>query len=174
MTVLGCSSARLRLRPCTLADAPFILRLLTDPAWLRWIGDKGVATLDDARRYLHSGPLAMYAEHGFGLLRVNAVDGDEPLGVCGLLKRDYLDAPDLGFAFLPEGRGHGYATEAATAVLAQAGNVLGIARVLAITAAGNHRSEATLTRLGFQPDGQLTPPGSAIALNRFLRKLASP
>ena len=89
---------RLRLRPLRLDDAAFILRLVNEPGWLRYIGDKQVRSLDDARDYLRNGPLAMYAREGFGLWLLERLEDSLPLGLCGLIKRDSLPDPDIGFA----------------------------------------------------------------------------
>src|SRR5437762_5626654 len=102
------------------ADAPFMVVLLNDPAFLRYIGDKGVRAPEDAVRYIETGPLESYARFGFGLYLVEAKETGEPMGMCGLLKRDVLDHPDLGFAFLPAFRRQGVALESARAALAEA------------------------------------------------------
>lgn len=157
---LAISTARLRLRWLTADDAPFILRLVTGPDWLRFIGDKGVSDLDSARCYLESGPLAMYRLHGFGLNRVARAEDDRAIGICGLLKRDTLADPDLGFALLPEYYGQGYAFEAAEAVLAHARESLGLGRVTAIVQPENQNSLRLLGRLGFVRQGAIsTQPG---------------
>jgi len=93
---------RLILRWLTLDDAPFILVLLNDPSWLRFIGDKGVRTLDEARDYLRQGPIAMYERAGFGLYLTELKAGGIPIGLCGLIKRESLEDVDIGFAFLPQ------------------------------------------------------------------------
>ncbi|MGH8028873.1 MAG: GNAT family N-acetyltransferase, partial [Arenimonas sp.] len=113
-------TARLRLRLLAEGDADFALELLNDAGFLAHIGDKGVRTREDARAYLCNGPLASYAAHGFGLWGVEPREGGALLGMCGLLQRDWLDAPDLGYAFLPAARGRGIAREAAEATLALA------------------------------------------------------
>src|SRR5947207_1049929 len=100
---------RLVLRQLTEPDAPFILRLLNEPSFLRFIGDRGVRTLDAARAYILTGPAAMYERHGIGLLLVATKEGDVPIGICGLIKRDTLDDVDIGFAFPPEFWGKGFA-----------------------------------------------------------------
>ena len=142
-------TARLRLRPFTLDDAAFIVALVNDPDWLRHIGDKGVRTVDDARRYLTEGPLASYARHGFGLLAVVARDSRAPIGMCGVLKRDALPDPDVGFAFLPSFRRRGYAREALRGVIADAAGRLRLTRLLAITSPDNAASIALLGSVGF-------------------------
>ena len=145
----GLDTPRLHLRPFTLDDAAFIVGLVNDPDWLRYIGDKGVRTEDDARRYLREGPLASYARHGFGLLAVETRAEGAAVGMCGLLKRDTLPDPDLGFAFLPAARGRGYAIEGARAVL-DAAREAGHRRVLAVVTPGNARSIAVLEKAGFR------------------------
>jgi RimJ/RimL family protein N-acetyltransferase len=131
-------------------DAAFILQLVNEPSWLRFIGDRGVRTLEDARGYILKGPMEMYRRFGFGLyLVVNKADG-VPMGLCGLLKRDSLPDVDIGFAFLPRFWGQGYAHEAAAAVLAQGQNTFGLRRILAITSPDNHSSIKLLEKLGLR------------------------
>jgi RimJ/RimL family protein N-acetyltransferase len=143
---------RLRIRPLTYLDAPFILELLNDDAFLRYIGDKKVRTLDDARSYIGQGPMASYAQHGYGLNLVELRETGAPAGICGILKREALDAPDLGFAFLPAYRRLGFAHEASAAVLDDAAKRLGLSRVLAFTNPDNTASIGLLERLGFSFD----------------------
>lgn len=142
------ATERLVLRRFTVADAPFILVLLNDPAWLEFIGDKGVRTLEDAGNYLRSGPIAMYEREGFGLYLVERRRERIPIGMCGLIKRPSLADVDIGFAFLPEHRGQGYAHEAAAAVMAYGRAAIGLERIVAITSPGNARSAALLEKLG--------------------------
>lgn len=113
MTFLHLQDDNLLMRPLTLEDAPEILALNLDPAWQKYIGDRGVYDLASARQYLLNGPQTMYREHGFGILAVCDVNG-QFLGTCGLLKRDSLRCPDIGFAFLPAARGKGVAFRAAS------------------------------------------------------------
>ncbi len=101
---------RLILRRATVEDGEFILELLNDPAWLRFIGDKGIRTLDAARDYISKTLVAMYERLGFGLYLTELKDGDVPIGVCGLIKRDSLEDVDVGFAFLPDSVGRATAT----------------------------------------------------------------
>jgi RimJ/RimL family protein N-acetyltransferase len=152
-------TARLALRHLGPADAPFILDLLNQPSWLRFIGDRGVRTLDDARAYIANGPAAMIARHGFGLFLVQRRADGEPLGMCGLIKRDALADVDLGFAFLPQHWGQGYAVEAAAGTLAYARVPLGLKRVLAITDPQNEASMRVLAKLGFTREGRVVIAG---------------
>lgn len=142
-------TARLTLRRFTADDAEFILALLNEPSFLRFIGERGVHTVEDARRYIADGPVASYAQHGFGLYLVCLTDGGTAIGMCGLLKRDSLEDVDLGFAFLPAHWGNGYARESASAVLRLAWEEFALARVVAIVSPGNVASIALLGALGF-------------------------
>lgn len=142
-------TTRLALRHLTAADSPFILELVTDPDWLRFIGDRGVRTVEDARGYIESGPMKLYERLGFGLYLVELRGDGTPLGLCGLIKRDSLEDVDIGFAFLPAFRGRGYALEAAIGVRDYAFEVLGLERLVAITAPENDKSASLLEHLGF-------------------------
>ena len=141
---------RLVLRRLTTEDAPFILELLNDAAFIRYIGDKGVRTLDDARNYIVNGPMASYEQFGFGLYAAELKQTRVPIGICGILKRDTLPDPDIGFAFLSEYRNHGYAFEAAVATMKFARETLGLEQVLAITTPDNVASERLLNKLGLK------------------------
>ena len=157
---------RLRLRPLTLADADFIVELLNEPSFRRYIGDKGVRDPASACRYLEAGPLASYARFGFGLLCVELRPAGVPIGICGLLKRDTLEDVDVGFAFLPGYWGQGYAREAASAVLAQGRDDFGLKRIVAITSLDNEASIRLLGRLGFHFERvtRLTPDAEEVKL----------
>lgn len=157
---------RLALRRLEESDAPFILELLTDPDWLRYIGDKGVHDLDGARRYIADGPVAMYARLGFGLFLVSRKPSGAPMGLCGLIKRDALDDVDVGYAFLPRFRGCGYAAEAVAETLRFAREKAGLARLVAITNPENARSIRVLERLGFSYERmvRLTPQSAEVRL----------
>lgn len=144
-----CETARLVLRPLTADDATFIVALLNDPDWLRFIGDRKVRTRADAVRYIADGPQAMRARHGFALDAVVRKADGATMGLCGLIKRDNLDDVDLGFAFLPAYRRAGYAREAAQAALDHGERAFALARVAAITSPDNVRSIRLLESLGF-------------------------
>jgi [ribosomal protein S5]-alanine N-acetyltransferase len=142
-------SPRLVLRELSDEDAPFILELLNEADFLRFIGDKGVKNLADAREYIRKGPCESHLRNGFGLYAACLRDGTR-LGICGLVKREGLSAPDLGFAFLERHRMKGYALEAARAVLEQGRTTLNLPRILAITSMDNDRSVAVLEKAGFK------------------------
>jgi RimJ/RimL family protein N-acetyltransferase len=143
------ATERLRLRRLTLRDGAFILELVNEPAWIRNIGDKHVSTLEDAERYIRDVVLRMYERLGYGLYLVESRESGDPMGICGFVRRDSLEGPDLGFAFLQRFWGVGYAGEAAAAVMSYAWNALAFTRVLAIASRQNERSTRLLGRLGF-------------------------
>ncbi len=156
---------RLRIRPLSTEDASFIHHLVNDPDWIRFIGDKQVRSLDDARAYIENGPMKMYREQGFGLKLVALKADEKAIGICGLLKRENLEFPDLGFALLPEFRRQGYASEAARAILQDARKRLKIQTILAITKPENKSSQVLLQALGFVRQNQNTAAdGTAINL----------
>ena len=156
---------RLRLRALTADDADFIRELVNDPDWIRNIGDKGVRTQDDARRYLENGPIAMYARVGFGLFAVESKASGECIGICGLIKRDGFDDVDLGFAFLPRFRRAGYALEASSAVIADGKARFGLRRIVAIVSPGNEASIGLLGKLGFRFERIIALHGESLELH---------
>lgn len=160
-------TARLALREIAGDDAEFMRELLNDAAFLRHIGDRGVRTLDDARRYIAEGPVASYARHGFGLWLVERSADHAKLGICGLVKRDGLGDPDIGYAFLEAYRASGYAHEAASATLRHARDVLGLQRVLAIVSPGNIESTRLLDRLGLRLECRVRLTDDAAELDLF-------
>jgi len=160
------STQRLFVRPITIDDAPFILTLLNEPSFLRYIGDKQVRTVEDARQYILNGPVASYQRHGFGLCLMELKESHTPVGMCGILKRDGLLDPDIGFALIPDFWNKGLAFEAATAVLKDARERLKLNRILAITSLDNEASIDLLERLGFRFERvmKLTPESDEVKL----------
>jgi [ribosomal protein S5]-alanine N-acetyltransferase len=138
---------RLTLRQFTLSDAEFILELVNEQSFIQNIGDRGVRTLSDAEKYLENGPISSYARNGFGLLAVTLNGTGQPIGICGLIKRDTLEDVDIGYAFLPKFWSKGYALESARAVMNHAKEVLGLKRVVAIVDPNNAGSIRLLERL---------------------------
>lgn len=141
---------RLRIRWLDAGDAEFILELVNEPSWIRFIGDKGIRTREDAVRYIENGLVAMYERTGFGLYGVESKASGTLLGICGLIKRNGLDDVDLGFAFLSRFWRNGYAYESAAAVTSFGLDRLGMRRIVAILARDNERSCRLLERLGFR------------------------
>jgi [ribosomal protein S5]-alanine N-acetyltransferase len=141
---------RLVLRHLTLNDAPFIVELLNDPSFLRFIGDRGVRNIQDARQYLLKGPIASYQKNGFGLYLVFLKESGDAIGICGLLKRDTLKDADVGFAFLPAHGRKGYARESAAATLEHGRTAFGLERIVAITSPDNMASIGVLEKIGLK------------------------
>ena len=149
-------TSRLVLRWVTTDDAPFIFELLNEPSFLQYIGDKGVRSLEDARNYILTGPVASYQRFGFGLYLVLLKESGTPIGMCGLLKRDSLPDVDVGYAYRPAFWSNGYAFEAGSAVLAHGREVFGLRRIVAITSPDNAGSRALLEKLGLHYEGTLS------------------
>ncbi len=162
----GLETAKLVIRPATLDDAPFFLGLLNQPSFIANIGDRGVRTLEDARRYIADGPLRSHARSGFGLDVVILKATGESIGICGLIRRETLADVDIGYAFLPAFWSNGYAYEAAAAILAEGRAVHRLARVVAIVNPANARSIRLLEKLGmaFERLIRLAPDADEVAL----------
>lgn len=145
---------RLALREFTPLDAPFLLRLVNEPGWIRNINDPGVRSVDDALAWAEGRLFKAYRELGHGFWALQRREDGELVGMCGLFKRAVLPEPDLGYALLAEHEGQGYALEAARGCVAHARSVLGWTTLMAITAVDNPRSTGLLTKLGFVEQGQ--------------------
>lgn len=151
---------RLRLRTLTREDTAFIIELLNSPGWLQYIGDRGVRTEENALAFLENGPFKSYRQHGYGLWLVESKADGRPLGMCGILRRDALEHPDIGFAFLPEYTGKGYALEVASATVRYAKDTLAIPILSAIALPNNTNSIRLLEKLGLHFVRTLCLPGS--------------
>lgn len=158
---------RLALRKLSTADAAFMLDLLNQPAFLRFIGDRGVRTIADAEKYIEQGPIDSYARLGFGLYLVERKADSVPIGICGLLKRATLKDVDIGFALLPQYWSQGYACEAAAAVMAYGKDVLGLSRIVAIVTPNNERSIRVLEKIGLRFERTLTSPEDGVDLKLY-------
>lgn len=164
-------TARLRLRHMAADDAAFMLGLLNDAAWIRFIGDRGIRTEEEARGYILAGPADMVRRLGFGFYVVELSETGCPVGVCGLAKRDFLDDVDIGYAFLPQHRGQGYALEAARGVLAHAKHDIGLRRIVATVRPDNAASIKLLEKLGLRFERTLARP-DAPELQLFAMEIA--
>lgn len=139
---------RLRIRELTLDDAEFVLALVNDPSFIANIGDKELRSLEDAERFLREGPWTNQEKPGHGQFVVELKATNASVGICGLLFREAVGFSDIGFAFLPEHRGKGFAFEAAEAVLRYGRSTLGLTKIGALTSPSNHASIRLLERLG--------------------------
>ena len=158
---------RLNLREMSEGDAGFVLELLNDPGYIRFIGDRGVRTNEEAARYIEARFVESYRQNGFGLWLVLTKGGGEPAGVCGLLKRGApVPGVEVGYAFLPAFRGLGYAYEAAAASALYAREALGLPKLYAVVNPDNDASIRLLEKLGlrFERPVRLTGEESDISL----------
>lgn len=141
---------RLLITELTVDDAPFIFKLMNDKEWKKFIGDRNIHTLDDAKNYLSERLIPSYKNWGFGFYKVTDKNTDEPLGISGFVERNELEHVDVGFAFLPEGRKKGYALESTQALLFYASDELNLKTILAIANKDNKNSHRLLKKLGFR------------------------
>ncbi len=150
---------RLLLRLLTQDDADFMLELLNSKGWIENIGDRGVRNLADSQKYLNEKLIGPYKVHGHPFWAVCLKGVARPIGVCGFIKRDFLEHADLGYALLPEHMGKGYAMEAGKASLKFGKDVLNYQEVLGITSPHNIASNRILEKLGFHLEGLIDVPG---------------
>jgi len=160
-------TSRLILRHIVTDDAAFILALLNDPSFLQYVGDKKVRNLESAKNYIVEGPVASYESFGYGLYLVELTRNREPIGICGILRRDFHDHAELGFALMPGYRGNGYAVEAVQATVDFARDKLRLTQIIAITDPGNVNSIKVLEKLGMTFDKRLELPGADKQLNLY-------
>lgn len=154
---------RLSLRHFNKDDAEFIIELLNEEGWKRFIGDRGVKSREDALNYIEK-VRSSYPQHGFGLYAVELKESGKLIGMCGLLKRDNLEDVDVGFAVLERYQGAGYAREAAVGTLVYARDVLGLKRVVAITTEDNAASGRVLQLIGLNYVGPVSLGGETLRL----------
>jgi len=141
---------RLTLRPITLEDAPLVLAVMNDPDFVRYVSDRGLRTPADAARYITEKMLPGFEQNGFGMCAVRLKESGMPIGTCGIFKRNRGDDAEIGFAFLPNFRGRGFALEAAAAVMNYARDVLKLTRIIAATKPINAESIKLLEKLGMR------------------------
>jgi len=144
-------------------DAALIFELLNTPKFIQYIGNRGVRSVEQAAAFIDDRYCASYREHGYGLYAVDLRSADTvSIGICGFVKREHFEFPDIGFAFLPEFEGKGYGYESAAAVLEHGRETLGFNRVLAITSQDNDVSVRLLTKLGFEYRQLVEQPGGDV------------
>jgi RimJ/RimL family protein N-acetyltransferase len=164
---------RLILRETLVDDAEFMLDLLNQPSFIKYIGDRNVRTLGEAEEFIETRYRQSYRDNGFGLYVVEPKETNTPIGICGFVKRDTLPAPDIGFAFLPQFCGQGFAVEAAAGSMKLGTEVLGFTKVLAITTQDNKSSGKLLEKIGFKFDELVKMPYDIEELKLFSWKKAT-
>lgn len=158
---------RLTLREATASDAAFALAIYNSPGFIQFVGDRGLRTLEDAATYLEKNLMASYQANGYGLYVVELKTTGMPVGICGLVNRPGLDAPDIGFTFLPDHMRFGYGFESAAAVLEHGRSTLGIPRILAIVDPKNTKSIGLIEKLGMVFDRPILLPGEAEEISQY-------
>ncbi len=148
---------RLNIEEATLNDSSFFFKLLTSPTWIEFIGDRGIRNEEDATNYIQHSLIDSYINQGYGLYKMVSKDTRQPIGICGFLKRDYLEHPDIGFAILPKYERTGFTLEAALALKDYGENQLGMSPILAITTSKNLPSQKLLNKIGLTHVGDVRP-----------------
>lgn len=153
---------RLIIREIIGSDAEFILDLLNQPSFIKYIGDRNVRTVEEAKDFLETRYRKSYEDNGYGLYLVELKENNMPLGICGFVKRDNFQYADIGFAFLPQFEKKGYAVESASAMMKYGEEVLGFKEVLAITTQDNESSGRLLEKIGFKFDELIEMPNNEV------------
>lgn len=166
-------TTRLIISELSLDDAPFFLKLVNTPNWIKYIGERNLRTVKDAEDYLTNGTLKSYKERGFGFYKLQRKQDHTTIGICGLIKRDELEDVDMGFAFLPEYEGQGFGYEASIAVLKVAKERFHLKRLVAITLPINVKSIKLLEKLGFMYQKKVNPFEDDEELLLFAKQLDS-
>lgn len=161
---------RLTLSEICLDDADFILKLMNTSSWLKFIGDRGLRTKEDARNYITNVLMPTYKNFGFGFYLTKRKEDNAPIGICGLVKRDALEHVDIGFAFLPQYEGKGYGNESASSILSYAQTMLNFKTILSITNSENKRSIALLNKLGFRFQKMILMPNETEEIMLFINQ----
>ena len=161
---------RLILRWITSDDAEFLFVLMNDTSYLRFIGDKGIRTITDAHDYIQNGPIDSYENFGYGLYLTERKEDGAAIGICGLVNRKTIDDVDIGFALLPEYWSKGYAHESATAVIEYGKNVVGLKRIVAVTAAENQSSIRLIKKIGLRFEKKVSLSADEPDVNLFSRE----
>ena len=152
-------SKRLRIEKATTDDASFFFKLMNSPNWIKFIGDRNITSEEIARYYIQYHVADSYEKNGYGLYKMILIAGNQPIGLCGFIKRDYLDHADVGFAILPEYEGEGYTFEALETVMKYGKETLKLNPILAITTEENVRSRYLLNKIGLVIKGKIRPVG---------------
>lgn len=152
------TTKRLLLEEAVVDDAEFFIELLNSPNWIRYIGDRGIKTKEGAIRYIEKSLITSYKKNGYGLYKMSLKDSKTPIGICGFVKRDYLEHADIGFAILPKFEGYGFTNEAALATMHYGKSQLNMTKILAITNEENTKSCKLLSKIGLLALGKIIPP----------------
>ena len=164
MTYKSYETERLLIRPTTELDAKFIFNIMNTPKWIKYIGDRNIKTIEDAKHYIKEKIIPELERLGFSNYTVTRKEDNIKIGTCGLYDREGLKGIDIGFAFLPEYEGNGYAFEAADRLKEIAINDFKIKKLSAITTKDNISSQKLLNKLGLKTIGRTKFVDSEIEL----------
>ena len=170
--MLVAQTKRLTISKFTIDDAPFFFELVNTPHWIKYIGDRNIKTITEAEQHLINGQIKSYDTHGFGFYKLNLKENNNPIGTCGLIKRETLEHVDIGFAFLPEYEGKGYGFESSKAILKVAKNIFKLETILAITLQVNKPSINLLEKLGLSFQKMIKPFEDDQELMLFAKNLS--
>lgn len=148
--MLSFETERLILKPSSIEDAAFLVALFNTPKWLKYIGDRNVRTIAQAKEYIRTRITPQFELLGFGSYVAIRKSDQVKIGTCGLFDREGVDGIDLGFAFLPEYESQGYAYEAAMKIKEAGFNAFSLQKISAITTMDNVAAQKLLQKLGFQ------------------------
>ena len=149
---------RLILKPTSEEDAEFIFELLNTPKWIKYIGDRNIKTVENAKDYIKIKMLPQLKRLGYSNYTLIRKSDNHKIGTCGLYDRDGLEGIDIGFAFLPEYERNGYAFESANKLMNAAFNEFEITKINAITVKDNISSQKLLEKLGLKLNGTTKLP----------------
>lgn len=164
------TTERLIIKEVTTADAPFYFKLLNSPGFSKNIGDRKIHSTEIAKSYIEDHIISSYALNGFGFYKMVLQKTDEVIGVCGFVKRDYLDKPDFGYAILPEFEGKGFTMEAAHSILHYGCVKWKLKTIFGITRPSNIASIKLLEKLNFQHIGETVDPANNAPLILYAYK----
>jgi len=159
------------MRRITLDDADVMLAIWNDPAFVQYVGDRGVRTIEQAQQVLGESVLTLYETYGYGPYCMIRKADVQRIGICGLFRREHLEHPDIGFAVLPEFCGAGFALEAASAVVEHARVDLDIRTLTAIVSPKNTTSIGLIEKLGLSLVGGITMPGEREEVRLYSKDL---
>ena len=145
------STDRLHLHLLATGDYEFIIQLVNSKGWIKFIGDRNIHSKEESVAYINK--IVDSTNIYYWVVRIK--EGNIPIGVIWFLKRDYLENFDIGFAFLPEFAGRGYAYEAAKEILSIVSTYPAYHTVLATTIPHNLRSIKLLIKLGLYFEKEL-------------------
>lgn len=166
-------SERLLIRPTSEQDAEFIYQLLNTPKFIKYVGDRALHSIEDAKKYIQVKIHPQLIELGYSNYSLITKADNTKIGVCGLYNRAGVDGIDIGFALLPQYEGLGYAFESSNILIKAGFEEFKIDEIKAITSKGNISSKKLLERLGFDMVGTTKLPDEDEEILLYVKKRTS-